>query len=360
MKQTVYNFSSSFLFLLLVLFLACSQGRIDDTWTLEREVIQEGEDENDIPAINEPRFAPAPAIDFLADSSIVLGMNIGGIVKAYPLNILHWHEVVNDEIADTLVAITYSTLTGSGIAFHRRIENNFSFRLQVSGLLYNNNLIVRDDFYESHWVQFQRVGVSGARSDEKLMEFPAIEINWKTWRLLFPNSEVLTTRTGFNRPYQTYPYGDYQTNNANFLFGDSTLFNLTNPLDSLSNTISFKERVLGIIIGEDAKVYTFSTFPEKGIGIIEDEFRGEPIVVIGSREDDLLVAYRRTRVDGSIASFEAADMDKRLIRDERGLEFDVFGKTNSSNLGENLRTLRSNMGYWFAWLAFYPNVEIYE
>jgi len=347
------------------LSLACSEGRLDDTWTLSSEVIQEGEDENDIPAINEPRFAAANTIDFLSDSSLVIGLNIGGVLRAYPLNILHWHEIVNDEIADTLVAITYSTLTGSGIAFHRRLNNNFSFRLKVSGLLYNNNLIVLDDFYERHWVQFQRLRVSGLDSGaqqapNRLFEFPVIEINWKTWQLLFPNSEVLTTRTGFNRPYQAYPYGDYQTSDSTFLFGDTSIFNLTKPLDSFADTISFKERVLGIIVGEDAKVYRFSAFPEKGIGIIEDEFRGEPIVVIGSQEHDLLVAYRSTRVDGSIAAFEIADSDKLLIKDERGLVFDVFGKTNNGNSEEHLDTIRSNMGYWFAWLAFYPNVEVQE
>ena len=360
MKQTVYNFGFFLLFFFLLLLAACSKGRLDDTWILSAEVIQEGEGQNDIPAINEPRFAMANTIDFLSDSSLVVGLNVDGVLRAYPLDILHWHEVVNDEINDNLFAITYSTLTGSGVALHRRIDNNFSFKFQVSGLLFNNNLIVIDDFYKSHWVQFQRLGVNGVQANEILMEFPVIEMNWKTWVLLFPNSEVLTTRTGFNRPYQTYHYGDYQTNNNNFLFGDTTFFNLTNPLDFFSTSISFKERVLGITVGEDTKVYRFSTFPKKGIGMIEDEFRGVPVLVIGSQEHDFLVAYRRTRADGSIASFEVADLDKLLFKDDRGLVFDVFGKTNTDNSDANLTTLRSNIGYWFAWLAFYSNVEIYE
>ena len=359
MKKTVYNFLAFGLFFLLITFLACSEGRIDDTWTLRPRDIREGEGENDIPAINEPRFAAPADVDFLTDSSMVLGLNIGGTLRAYPLDILYWHEIVNDEIADSLVAVTYSTLTGSGVAFHRRIDNNISFKLRVSGLLYRNNLIVLDDLYESHWVQFQRLGVSGSRSNENLEEFPIIEINWKTWQLLFPNSEVLTTRTGFNRPYGTYPYGDYQTDDTNFFFGDTSLFNLTKHLYSFSNPISFKDRVLGIIVGEDAKVYPFSAFPKTGIGIIEDEFRGEQIIVIGSQEANLLVAYRRTRTDGSIASFEVVDSEKLLIKDERGVEFDVFGKTTNNISAENLNAIRSNIGYCFAWLLFYPNVEVY-
>ena len=107
-------------------------------------------------------------------------------------------------------------------------------------------------------------------------------------------------------------------------------------------------------------MYPFSAFPEEGVGIIEDEFRGEPIVVIGSRAHNFIVAYRRTRADGSIASFEVTDLDKLLLKDERGLVFDVFGKTDNNDLNANLDALRSNMGYWFAWLSFYPNVEIYE
>jgi len=342
--------------LVICLFTACANERIGEGWTINPNDIQEGEGENDIPAINEPNFLPVGEIDFLVDTNLVLGIKVNDEIKAYPLSILNWHEIVNDEIGGIPVSITYAVLSGSGIAFERLTD---IFRFSVSGLLFNSNLLAFDNAPgDNAWLQFTRCAVRGlileqGVSSKILEEFPIIEMNWKSWQLLFPNSEVLTTSTGFNRPYQTYPYGDYRE--------DSTvLFDLTVPLKSLPRPIPFKEKVLGVIVGEDAKVYPMSIFPEEGHLIIHDEFRGVPLVIIGSREKDLIVAYNRERADGSVSTFSIADPSMLLIQDENGQEFNVFGETIDLVSEENLRPVTSNIGFWFSWAVFFPNVEIYE
>ena len=339
--------------------ITCNKGRIGDGWTIDRNAIQEGEGEDDIPAINEPNFLPVGEIDFLVDTNLVLGIKVNDEIKAYPLAILNWHEIVNDEIGGLPVALTYAVLSGSGIAFERRTAiNQVEFRLSVSGLLFNSNLIAFDNAPDNALLQFTRSAVRGLILEqgvnvEKFKEYPVIEMNWKAWQLLFPNSEVLTTSTGFNRPYQTYPYGDYRE--------DSTvLFDLTVPLESLPRPIPYKEKVLGVIVGEDAKVYPMSLFPEEGYRIIHDEFRGVPLVIIGSREKDLIVAYNRERADGSISTFSIADPSMLLIQDENGQEFNVFGETIDLVSEEDLMPVTSNIGFWFSWAVFFPNVEIYQ
>ncbi len=356
MKQTVYLY----LFLLVICLTgACSKARVGGGWIIDTGAIKEGEGEEDIPAINEPNFLSVKDIDFLADTSLVLGIKVNDQIKAYPLSILNWHEIVNDEIGDSLIAITYATLSGSGIAFERRTSNlKIPFRLSVSGLLYNSNLIAFDNAPDNAWLQFERRAVNGLileqeAIDKKLKEYPVIEMNWGAWQLLFPNSQVLTTKTGFNRPYQTYPYGDYRTDTT-------VLFDLTVPLETLPKPISYKEKGLGVIVGEDAKVYPMSIFPEEGHRIIHDEFRGVPLVIIGSQEKDLIVAYDRTRADGSIANFSIADPSMLIIKDENGQEFNVFGETIDLISEEDLKPVTSNIAYWFSWPAFFPNVEIYE
>ena len=91
--------------------------------SINKNFVKEGEGKNEIPALNNPAFLPATEIDFLADTSLVLGLQIDGEIRAYPLNILHWHEIVNDEIGTMPVAITYSTLSGSSIAFERIVDS---------------------------------------------------------------------------------------------------------------------------------------------------------------------------------------------------------------------------------------------
>ncbi len=338
---------------------ACSKGRVGGGWIIDAAWIQIGEGENDIPAINDPDFVPVGEVDFLADSSLVIGIKVNDQIKAYPLSILNWHEIVNDNIGAIPIAITYATLNGSGIAFERRTANNqVLFKLSVSGLLYNSNLIAFDESPDNAWLQFERRAVNGSIieqevTNKKLKEYPVIEMNWGAWRLLFPNSQVLTTKTGFNRPYQTYPYGDYRTDTT-------VLFDLTVPLETLPRPIPYKEKGLGVIIGEDAKVYPMSLFPEKGHRIIHDEFRGVPLVVIGSQEKELIVAYNRERADGSVSTFSIADPSMLIIKDESGQEFNVLGETIDLVSKEDLKPVTSNIAYWFSWPAFFPNVEIYE
>lgn len=356
MKQTVFFYA----FLLTIcLITACSNDNIDGEWLIDRNAIQRGEGKGDIPAINEPKFLPVKEIEFLSDTSLVIGIKVSDEIKAYPLSILNWHEIVNDEIGDSLIAITYATLSGSGIAFERRRTNNqLPFKLIVSGLLYNSNLIANDDLGDNAWLQFERRAVNGliidqGTGEEKLKEFPVVEMNWGAWRLLFPNSQVLTTNTGFNRPYQTYPYGDYRSDTTE-------LFDLTVPLETLPRPIPYKEKGLGVILGEDAKVYPMSIFPEEGHRIIHDEFRGVPLVIIGSREKDLIVAYNRERADGSISNFSISDPTMLIIKDENGQEFNVLGETIDLVSDEDLKPVTSNIAYWFSWPAFFSNVEIYE
>ena len=338
--------------------MACTDGRIGDGWAniIDRRFIQEGEGLRDIPSIDQPDFTLASQVDFLPDTSIVLGIAHQGIIKAYPLDILHWHEVVNDIVGETRIAITYSTLSGSGVAFERVFQDAVTFELGVTGLLYNSNLIVIDDISETYWQQILGLGVKGIRIDQELKEFPLIEMNWATWRLLFPNSQVLNTKTGFNRPYQTYPYGDYRTNDTKLLF------DLTVPLDSLDQPISFKEKGLGITIGANTKVYPMSAFPTTGLGIIEDEFSGESVVVIGSQEHQLLAAYSSTRVDGSEATFQIADSNPLWIVDDQGIEFDVFGKSVKQDEEAELQSLNTKIAYWFSWAVWqHPeSVPLYQ
>lgn len=123
-----------------------------------------------------------------------------------------------------------------------------------------------------------------------------------------------------------------------------------------------KERVLGVKIGEEAKAYRFNPFTE-GITAITDELGSVPIVVVGSQEMNFLVAYGRQLPDGTIPDFEAADetMLPIVMTDNAGNSWDVFGRAVSGpNAGASLPVLESYIGYWFAWAAFNPDIEIAE
>lgn len=164
-----------------------------------------------IPSLDEPRFVAAAEARFLADDDVVMGLKINGDARAYPVLIMNYHEIVNDVVGGQPVAITYCPLCGSGLAF----ERSFSGRVVefgVSGLLRNNDLVLYDRQTESLWQQITGRAFAGRMRGQELRAVPAAMTTWGRWRAANPQTRVLSTATGFDRPYANRsPYGDYES-----------------------------------------------------------------------------------------------------------------------------------------------------
>lgn len=309
----------------------------------QAQVFDGGPGKDGIPALENPeRIQPAQA-SYLEPQDLVVGYVSDGEAVAYPHKILDWHEIINDKVGSDAVAITYCPLTGTGIGWSRVI-NNEETTFGVSGLLYNTNLIPYDRATDSNWSQMRLDCVNGELQGEKVVTLPVVETTWATWQQMYPNTKVISTNTGFSRNYQRYPYGDYRTNNANIIF----------PVDNEDDRLPAKDRVLGIIVGRQAKIYPVELFNGTP-RLVVDSFAGKSLVVIGSQEQNFIVAYE---TDGK--TLEAVDNALPIImRDEADNEYDAFGYAISGpDTGNHLTPVVSYIGYYFAWQAFYPGSPI--
>src|SRR5258708_22420791 len=78
-----------------------------------------------IPPIDQPKFlSPADAGAWLKDQEPVVAFEVSADARAYPLQILIWHEIVDDEVGGVPVAITFCPLCNTAIAFHRRVAGH--------------------------------------------------------------------------------------------------------------------------------------------------------------------------------------------------------------------------------------------
>ena len=274
----------------------------------------------------------------------------GNEAVAYPHIILDWHEIVNDDVAQSAIAVTYCPLTGTGIGWGR-IVNGSKTTFGVSGLLYNNNLIPYDRSTRSNWSQIRLDCVNGRLIGDVIETFPVVETTWGTWKSMFPETKVLSLNTGYSREYGEYPYGDYRTNNNYLLF----------PLSNYDGRLPAKERVHGIIINGRAKVYQFDDFTDEQTSVIVDSFEDESIVVVGSNEKNFIVSFYDTLLDGTRLTFTAEDNGEAILSDNEGNFWNAFGYAISGpRQGERLTTTTSFIGYWFSWGAFYDTPEIYS
>lgn len=170
-----------------------------------------------IPSIDKPRFVAAAEANFLADEDIVMAIELDGDARAYPVAILNYHEIVNDVIAGRPVAVTYCPLCGSGLVFERTFHDRV-VEFGVSGLLRNSDLILYDRATESLWQQITGRALAGPMRGQALRTLPVAMTRWGTWKAAYPDTRVLSTDTGFDRPYANKtPYGDYD-NSDRLLF----------------------------------------------------------------------------------------------------------------------------------------------
>ncbi|MCM4157969.1 hypothetical protein DHD80_18400 [Gramella sp. AN32] len=265
-----------------------------------------GPPKDGIPAIDNPKFLKSSEAS-LANDARILGVYENGIAKAYPINILNYHEIVNDSFKDLPVVVTFCPLCGSGIAFESKIGTSI-LTFGVSGLLYNSDVLLYDRQTESLWSQLKYEAITGELKGEKLKILNTANTTWKAWQDKHPKSLVLSQETGFTRDYSRNPYPDYEKNQQLYF-----------PVSKMNDVLKPKEKIIGIEIKGKTKAYPFSELMKLKGKILEDTFAGQK----------LKITY-----NSKAKSAEIVDAQGNLMP----------AVTN----------------FWFAWYAFNPETEVYK
>ncbi|HKJ33205.1 MAG TPA: DUF3179 domain-containing protein [Balneolales bacterium] len=323
------------------------------------EVIDGGPGKDGIPSIDNPKFIPVSQEIHLDSTSVVLGVKIGDTLRAYPLQIMDWHEIVNDKINGTKFSLTYCPLTGSGIAWNRTIDGQTT-TFGTSGLLYRNNLVAYDRQTGTLWSQMLEEGIHGDNISKHAKMFQVLRTNWYTWKKAYPNSEVLSRETGYGRNYDLYPYGDYRTNNTYFLF----------PVIHQDNHLPAKTIIYGVELTPNNHIAypasiiikpganPVSIMSKKGVTVINDSHNG--LVIAGSQKFNFTVAFG---IPDNIDTGNFTAIQNALpvvMQDQKGNKYNWFSEvTEGPDKGMKLKYVKSYSAYWFAWADFFPKTAIY-
>ncbi len=243
----------------------------------------------------------ASDVSYLRDSDLVLGIFVDAVPRAYPHNVLWWHEIANDHIADQRFSVTFCPLTGSGVAWDAGPRG---LTFGVSGNLFNSNLVMHDHVTRSLWPQLWMGAVSGSEGGARtwLVPMPAFEMTWAKWKELHPDTLVLSRNTGYTRVnYTIYPYGDYRTN-------DADTFSDPNPRpDPLyrnkAMTFGLADRRAGL-----AKAYVHADLASRAgpRSVTNDTLGGRPIVIVYEQAAQLVLAFESQTPEGAL-TFDGRD-----------------------------------------------------
>ena len=349
-------------------------------------ILSGGPPKDGIPSIDSPKFISLEAADrWIGPQEAVLVLRYKGRVRVYPLQILMWHEIVNDEIDGTSVIVTYCPLCNTGVAFKGEIDGQ-SMDFGTTGRLRYSNLIMYDRQSETWWQQASGRGLIGEYAGRSLPLLPISILPWNEVLRTYGGTEsgledgasgglgtfytsentkenspveVLSKQTGQSRPYGNNPYQGYDTNSSAFLYaGPET-----------PDEYETMERVLAVQVEDEERAFPFEQLSSNKV--TETSIGGRRVVVfwqpgtasaldagrlaegrdVGSAQAYYPVLEDRETGDRTSLTFQ---WDGEAIRDEEtGSRWSVSGRAIDGPLaGAQLESPVSINHFWFSWNAF--------
>ncbi len=297
----------------------------------------------------------------------VIAIEIEGEARAYPLNILTFHEIANDEIQGIPISVTYCPLCNAGIVYDRRYnygDKDFVFDFAVSGMLRKSDMVMWDKQTETWWQQLTGEGLVGELSGEQLDFFPSVIVSVEEFFDSYPDGKIMLShlKDNYGTKYGHNPYSKYDSlgNNGSRFFDEE-----------IDSRLPAMERVVDIENGGKYKIYPFKKIRKKKV--INDDFEGKSIVIFYSGETVSILDERDIRESNHIGTatvFSSIVEGKklmfkrkngRIIDDITESTWDITGKcTDGELVGKQLVTEVHSNHFAFAWLAFHPDSEIYE
>ncbi|MGE3798424.1 MAG: DUF3179 domain-containing protein, partial [Thermomicrobiales bacterium] len=330
------------------------------------EIRSGGPPRDGIPPIDEPAYVSiADADQWLQPLEPVIAIehsgNAGSQARAYPLQIMVWHEIVNDMLADEPVLVTFCPLCNTAIAFDRRLPGDPTiYDFGTTGNLRFSDLVMWDRQTESWWQQITGEAIVGELTGQVLVQIPAQILGWEAFKEAYPDGNVLSRETGFSRQYGSNPYAGYDdVNSSPFLFEgdqDGRLAPMERVVGFVLDDLSFayplpvppKEKAVNQRAGERDIVLFFAPGSQSALDAAD---------IIESRDVGQVGVFDRV-IDGQVLSFRNAG-DGQFQDEETGTTWNVVGAGVAGELeGRTLGSLAHTVVFWFAWAAAYPYTQL--
>lgn len=334
--------------------------------TIDLGVLRSGGPPPDgIPSIDDPVFHAAATVDYLSPTDPVVSLEINGDARAYPLDIMLWHELVNDTVGGVPVSVAYCPLCNSVTVYERTINGDV-LDFGVSGLLYNSSLVMFDRQTETIWSHFTGQPLYGALGESELVALPATIAGFGAWAAEHPDGLVLSRDTGESRNYGANPYPGYDS-------VDSDPFLFEGDVDGRYTAMT---RLVGVQDSADGEAVAFPLLELRDSGVKTATLNGEQIAAfwapgatsaldqaqVSGGVDVGVTGVFKAQADGQALIFGSASADAGVglfVDEQTGSTWNIFGKAIDGELaGTQLDQLTHIDTFWFAWIAFHPETVL--
>jgi len=322
------------------------------------------------PKITNPKFVGKQEADkmFYGKEPVIV-ININGQAKAYSLNMLTTHEMVNDELSGVPILATYCPLCNAGLVFNRQITVNGKTKVldfEVSGMLRKSDMVMLDTKTESLWQQLTGEAIVGSYSGITLTAIPSMIVSVDEFFTRYPMGQILSKKTGIAMAEKYYGYNPY----VNYDSKAKPISQFINPLN-VSRRLPAMERVVDIYSEGKYKIYPFSAIAKNGV--IHDDFKSAKIVafyksgtisvmdkadITKSKNVGTVTVFKRF-LNGTEYRFKK--VNNTFIDDNTHSKWDIMGYCyEGSSNGKQLKIEPHGNHFAFAWFAFHPKTKIFK
>ena len=336
------------------------------------EIVNGGPGPDGIPPLDAPRFYERARATWLQPQEPVIAVVEGGEARAYPLQILLWHEIANDTIAGRPIVVTFCPLCNTSLVFDRRVGGQ-ELSFGTTGLLRLSDLVMWDRQTHSWWQQALGEGIVGTFTGTRLERIDSQILSFEEFARAYPTGLVLSreaaneeakAKTGDGRRYGTNPYVGYDKPDTGPLAGFWTSAPFDGRLPPKSRVtvatfvdppIAYRTDLLNWAVAKNDQSggKRFVLFYLGGVASPLDR------AATAEGNDMGQSAFFDPTVDGRLLTFRGGARRKTFLDDETGSEWTITGLAVGGPLkGRQLVRLPSDTTFWFVWAAFRPDTEV--
>ncbi len=299
-----------------------------------------------IPPLNNPDYETVDEALWMHEDDVVIGYASGEEAWAFPIRIMNFHEMVNDTLGGEPVAVSYCPLCFCAAVYHRELEGRL-LEFGNTNALFESDFVMLDYQTGSYWWQAKGEAIVGELAGKQLTLLPSITTTWSQWVELYPQTLVLSRRTGFVRNYNQDPFESFPAflDRGNFAFpiwkaGQDDRF----PPSTLMLTFAIENQLFALNV-EDGEPAAYSAPPEFGSW----QVLLDPTVNAG--------AVYRSQLEGQAIQLTA--QDDRWIDSGTGSEWNLAGEAVEGILtGSRLEPLPAKLMMWYQVTALDPDVRL--
>jgi hypothetical protein len=296
--------------------------------------------ESVFPAIDYPTTAAEPLQLPLTDEMQLAVIEHGGVTRAYPLDYVIHHHIVNDRFGDCIVALTYCAMCRSIIPF-----DVTDIGPMFVGSFKNANMIVADRRTKTFFQQATFQSIIGPLHPHALTMIPFQILPWGEVKRLAEIPQVVRITRDDLREFRLPIPGAWRK-----IMASETTPGL--PARLRDKSFPSRTRVIGVIDSDASLRVAYLKHELTNLKLVKNEALDAYFVAVG----DTVNAFK-----GCIAgrSLELTSDEAGALSDTRsGTTWDARGKYRCGPIRSDLEALAISDEYWFSWKAFHPDSEL--